>query len=143
MILVTFSSFSIKSAMPYEPKEPAAPFLWRGGEGDRKHLLEFILENTANEGINHALLCLKSISASLLLHCSRKYSMLLCFGFIPHISLQIKSAPPPRPTIVHKNCETAVLSHFNVMPIYRLMHGTERISTKSSKTIRQPSHSKN
>ena len=47
------------------------------------------------------------------------------------------------PTIVHKNCETAILSHFNIMPIYRLMHGTERNSTKSSKTIRQRSHSKN
>ena len=44
---------------------------------------------------------------------------------------------------VHKNCETAVLSYFNVMPVYCLMHGTERNSTKSSKTIRQPSHSKN
>ena len=45
-------------------------------------------------------------------------------------------------TITHKNCETALLSLFNAIPISRLMHGAEKSSMKSFKNIMQPLHSK-
>ena len=41
-----------------------------------------------------------------------------------------------KPTITHRNCETALLSLFNAMPILHLMHGAEKNLMKYSKTIR-------
>ena len=66
----------------------------------------------------------------------------LSFGQVKYIEKfntlpQFESAP----TITHKNCETALLSLFNAMPILRLMHGAEKHSVKSSKNIKKPLHS--
>ena len=53
-----------------------------------------------------------------------------------------KARKMKKPTITHKNCETALLSLFNAMAKLHLMRGAEKNSLKSSRNIRRPLHSK-